>query len=96
MLRGTWDLPGPGFEPMSPALSGRFLSTAPPGMAKLFKHIYFNWGKSGGLVWVPLAHPTLGSIVPKPFVLIPLTFVLFIPFLNNHLEISLSFGDESL
>ena len=24
-----WDLPGPGFEPMSPALAGRFLTTVP-------------------------------------------------------------------
>ena len=26
-----WDLPRPGIEPMSPALAGGFLSTAPPG-----------------------------------------------------------------
>ena len=26
-----WDLPGPGIEPVSPALAGRFLTTAPPG-----------------------------------------------------------------
>ena len=26
-----WDLPGPGLEPMYPALAGRFLTTAPPG-----------------------------------------------------------------
>ena len=26
-----WDLPGPGIEPLSPALAGGFLSTAPPG-----------------------------------------------------------------
>ena len=26
-----WDLPGPGVEPVSPALSGGFLTTAPPG-----------------------------------------------------------------
>ena len=25
-----WDLPGPVIEPMSPALAGRFLTTAPP------------------------------------------------------------------
>ena len=31
LLRGMWDLPGPGLEPMSPALTGRFSSTAPPG-----------------------------------------------------------------
>ena len=26
-----WDLPGAGLEPVSPALAGRFLTTAPPG-----------------------------------------------------------------
>ena len=31
LLRGMWDLPGPGHEPMSLALAGRFLTTAPPG-----------------------------------------------------------------
>ena len=31
LLRGMWDLPGPGLEPVSPALAGRFLTTAPPG-----------------------------------------------------------------
>ena len=30
-----WDLPGPGIEPVSPALAGRFLSTAPPGKPKI-------------------------------------------------------------
>ena len=31
LLRGMWELPGPGLEPMSPALAGGFLTTAPPG-----------------------------------------------------------------
>ena len=26
-----WGLPGPGLEPVSPALAGRVLTTAPPG-----------------------------------------------------------------
>ena len=30
-LRGTWDPPRPGLKPVSPALAGRFLTTAPPG-----------------------------------------------------------------
>ena len=30
-LRGMWDLPRPGLEPMSPALAGRLSTTAPPG-----------------------------------------------------------------
>ena len=31
LLRGMWDLPRPGLEPVSPALAGRFLTTVPPG-----------------------------------------------------------------
>ena len=30
-LCGMWDLPRPGLEPVSPALAGRFSTTAPPG-----------------------------------------------------------------
>ena len=31
LLRGMWDLPRPGLEPLCPALAGRFSTTAPPG-----------------------------------------------------------------
>ena len=31
LLRGMWDLPRPGLEPVPPALAGRFSTTAPPG-----------------------------------------------------------------
>ena len=31
LLRGMWDLPGPGLEPVSPALADRLPTTAPPG-----------------------------------------------------------------
>ena len=31
LLRGMWDLPGPGLEPVSPALSGRLSTTVLPG-----------------------------------------------------------------
>ena len=37
-LRGMWDLPRPGLEPVSPALAGRFSTTAPPG--KPFNHVF--------------------------------------------------------
>ena len=30
-LCGMWDLPRPGLQPVSPALAGRLLTTAPPG-----------------------------------------------------------------
>ena len=31
LLRGMWDLPRPGLEPVSPASAGRLSTTAPPG-----------------------------------------------------------------
>ena len=31
LLRGMWDLPRPGLEPVSPAFAGRLSTTAPPG-----------------------------------------------------------------
>ena len=44
--RGMWDLPGPGPEPVSPALAGGLLTTAPPGkpiqVFLLFTHVYLS------------------------------------------------------
>ena len=39
LLRGMWDPPRPGLEPVSPALAGRFSTTAPPGKPQ-FKVLY--------------------------------------------------------
>ena len=36
-LRGMWDLPRPGLEPVCPALAGRPSTTAPPGKPCIFK-----------------------------------------------------------
>ena len=36
LLRGMWDLPRPGLEPVSPALAGRFSTTVPPGKPNWF------------------------------------------------------------
>ena len=36
LLRGMWDLPRPGLEPVSPALAGRFSTTAPPGKPRVY------------------------------------------------------------
>ena len=46
-LRGMWDLLRPGLEPVSPALAGRFSTTAPPGkpylcLYTLMYDIYFQ------------------------------------------------------
>ena len=42
LLRGMWDLPRPGLEPVSPALASRLSTTAPPGKPKnsLFKMLH--------------------------------------------------------
>ena len=46
-LRGMWDLPRPGREPVSPALAGRLPTTAPPGKPNvpswfyLFIYLFF-------------------------------------------------------
>ena len=37
-----WDLPQLGIEPVSPALAGRFLTTAPPGKSKLSVFFLLN------------------------------------------------------
>ena len=40
LLRGMWDLPRPGLEPASPALAGRFSTTAPPGKPWALFHMH--------------------------------------------------------
>ena len=50
--RGMWDLPRPGLEPMSPALAGRFSTTAPPGKPLplhfwIYTYPHFGEGKAG-------------------------------------------------
>ena len=46
-----WNLPGPGIEPMSPALADGFLSTLPPGRSSILllkkKALPFSWGLHG-------------------------------------------------
>ena len=45
-LRGMWDLPRPGHEPMSPALAGRFSTTAPPGKPPfVYFCFYFHYSR---------------------------------------------------
>ena len=56
LLRGMWDLPRPGLEPVSPALAGRFSTTTPPG--KPHKMIFnADWGlqNNGSLKIIPRA-----------------------------------------
>ena len=48
MLHGMWDLPRRGLEPVSPALAGGFLTTAPPG--KSHSKVFTN---AVGLLYPP-------------------------------------------
>ena len=41
LLHSMWDLPGPGLKPVSPALAGGFLTTAPPGKP-LYSFLWSN------------------------------------------------------
>ena len=40
LLGGMWDLPGPGLEPVSPAMAGGFSTTTPPGKPQLILNVY--------------------------------------------------------
>ena len=47
LLRGMWDLPRPGLEPVCPALAGRLSTTAPPGKpsnAFFYLNYYYQTG----------------------------------------------------
>ena len=60
LLRGMWDLPRPGLEPVSPALAGRFSTTAPPGKPNNFIIIYVL------LFWIKLAYSIMKTC---PFII---------------------------
>ena len=55
LLRGTWDPPRPGLEPVSPALAGRLSTTAPPGKPWTLYFLFF----------CP-RHAAYGILVPRP------------------------------
>ena len=52
-LRGTWDPPGPGHEPVSPASAGGLSTTVPPGKPcwKVFNHS-FNFSACDWSVYI--------------------------------------------
>ena len=55
LLRGMWDLPRPGLEPVSRALAGRFSTTVPPGKPLLSHlNILISSPQTPGLI--PLWH----------------------------------------
>ena len=56
-----WDLLGPGLEPVSPALAGRFLTTEPPGKP-LFLIFNKNKEKEIQLFLLPAASKLLSTV----------------------------------
>ena len=59
LLRGMWDLPRPGLEPVSPALAGRLSTAAPPGKPLYFSFLIF---KNFWLCWVFVAARRLSVV----------------------------------
>ena len=58
LLRGMWDPPRPGLEPMSPALVGRLSTTAPPGKPPEFT---FNLSRTFSVSSLPTLVPHLST-----------------------------------
>ena len=75
LLHGTWDLPGSGVKPVSPALAGEFFTTEPPG-----KHLLFSLFVCAFDVisWNPLPNPRSWGFTPmfcsEGFIVLVLTF----------------------
>ena len=82
LLRGTWDLPRPGLEPASPALAGRFSTTAPPGKPNnslfmsrssfgffnlLFHYLFIFFFKYVNMVIIAVSTACLFILLPNHF-----------------------------
>ena len=57
-----WDLPGPGLEPVSPALAGGFLTTVPPRKSL---HCYSWWSIDSPIIAIYLLTTTLVPFQPS-------------------------------
>ena len=71
LLHGTWYLPRPGLEPVSPALAGRLSTTAPPGKPYV---LYLNATVSSvilaqnlGLFFFPVSPPSISPFFSPSF-----------------------------
>ena len=60
-----WDLPGPGLEPVFPALAGGFLTTALPGKAHSSKCKTQNYKTSVGFLLLLLLSKDVLDTIPK-------------------------------
>ena len=64
LLHGMWDPPRPGLEPVSPALAGRFSTTAPPGKPYMYSYKIIMVGS------LCMSHLVFLVILIQPFKLI--------------------------
>ena len=76
LLRGMWDHPRPGLEPVSPALADRFSTTAPPGKPQVWSLNHRTARK------VPKGACFLSTYCVPSIVLDPFKAILFNP--CNH------------
>ena len=60
-----WDLPGPGLEPVSPALAGGFFTTVPPGKSQGFD-ILTELFVMGREEWFSVEAGRLDAVVQGP------------------------------
>ena len=66
LLCGMWDPPRPGLEPVSPALAGRFSTTAPPGKPLIFTIIILN--SFSGRLPISSSFAWSGGFLPCSFI----------------------------
>ena len=70
-----WDLPGPGLEPMTPALAGGFLTIATPGKSR---SLFFLTSLANGLsIWFIFSENQLLVLL-----IFAIVFFISIPFLS--------------
>ena len=75
LLRGMWDLPRPGHEPVSPALAGRLPTSAPPGKPEhLFIFLLAVYISLVKCLFISFDHLKIGLFV---FVLLRFEFFMY-------------------
>ena len=77
LLRGMWDPPRPGLEPVSPPLAGRFSTTVPPGKPC---QIIFKTALYSILFWCFTMNISIRRALNSPAIKNPLIFfILLVP-----------------
>ena len=75
LLRGMWDLPRPGLEPVFPALAGRLSTTAPPGKPLYSFLTSFSLPAPSASFWIECsAGPNLTEKIQKGAIKLEIDF----------------------